>query len=413
VTDADIAEEAGDADIPPLPAAPSDLPTLRSMLASYGVGPEEIAEAERNGTLGYLAIEHLVFPDPAVYDLESLADVTGMPAHQIVQLWRSLGFPDPVGGERIFTETDADMLAQVAGLMQDGLLEPDLTLQMSRVIGSSLARVAVSMIDALGLDEAHDPEDGDFAVAAGTLMPTMPRIMDYVWRRHLQAAARRSAARESQDDVPSNHKAVGFADLVGFTALSQQVDEHVLAAVVDRFESIAYDTVVKLGGRVVKMIGDEVMFVVDEVRPAVEIAVTLAQAYSQDEELSEVRVGLAFGPVLEREADYYGPTVNLASRIVGIAFPGSVVCSDDVHAALEDDSSFSWRSLKQRRLKDIGKVSLWSVRRSGDDDRRRSASERDRRRKAERWEEGVERLSTRLERPIAADEAVENPSSDA
>ena len=129
-----------------------------------------------------------------------------------------------------------------------------------------------------------------------------------------------------------NHKAVGFADLVGFTALSQQVDEHVLAAVVDRFESIAYDTVVKLGGRVVKMIGDEVMFVVDDVRPAVEIALTLAEAYSRDEELSEVRVGLACGPTLEREADYYGPTVNLASRIVNIAFPGSVVTSDDVHA---------------------------------------------------------------------------------
>ena len=131
--------------------------------------------------------------------------------------------------------------------------------------------------------------------------------MDYVWRRHLQAAARRSSAREGQDDRHPNHKAVGFADLVGFTALSQQVDEHVLAAVVDRFESIAYDTVVKLGGRVVKMIGDEVMFVVEEVRPAVEIALTLAEAYSRDEELSEVRVGLACGPTLEREADYYGP----------------------------------------------------------------------------------------------------------
>ena len=162
MTDADSAEDSA-GDLPTLPVTPSDLPTLRSILASYGVREEEVDEAERNGTLGFLAIEHLVFPDPAVFDLEALADVTGMPAHQIVQLWRSLGFPDPVGGERIFTESDAEMLSTVASLMQDGLLDPDLTLQMSRVIGSSLSRVAVAMIDALGLDEDEDRGDDDFA----------------------------------------------------------------------------------------------------------------------------------------------------------------------------------------------------------------------------------------------------------
>ena len=194
--------------------------------------------------------------------------------------------------------------------------------------------------------------------------------------------------------------------------MSQQVDEHVLAAVVDRFETIAYDTVVQLGGRVVKMIGDEVMFVVDDIGAAVEIGLTLAETYSADEELNEVRVGLACGPTLEREADYYGPTVNLASRIVGIAFPGTVVTSDDIHEALEDDSSFTWRSLKQRRLKDIGKVSLWSVRRSGDDDGRRSAGERDRRRKAERWEQGIERLTERIGGAVRSGIPAEEPASE-
>ena len=378
--------------------APTDIESLKTLLEAYGVGRREIEQAERDNTLGYLAVEHFVFPDPAVYDLESVADVTGMPAVQIVQLWRSLGFPDPVGGERIFTETDVEMLTNVADLMREGRLEPDLALQMSRVIGSSLARVAAAMIDALGPDEGDEPLAGDFAGAASQLMPTFPKILDYVWRRHLQVAARREAAREASDGERDT-KAVGFADLVGFTALSQQVDEHILASVVDRFESIAYDTVVSLGGRVVKMIGDEVMFVVDDDRSALEIALTLSEAYSDDDQLSEVRVGLASGPVLEREADYYGPTVNLASRIVAIAFPGTVVVSDDIHAGLEADPSFSWRSLKQRRLKDIGRVSLWSVRRAGDDDGRRSARERDRRRKAERWERGIERLAESEESP--------------
>ena len=138
MTDADSAEDSA-GDLPTLPVTPDRPPDAAiDPRLLRACSQEEIDEAERNGTLGFLAIEHLVFPDPAVYDLEALADVTGMPAHQIVQLWRSLGFPDPVGGERIFTETDAEMLGNVASLMQDGLLEPDLTLQMSRVIGSSL-----------------------------------------------------------------------------------------------------------------------------------------------------------------------------------------------------------------------------------------------------------------------------------
>ncbi len=153
---------------------------------------------------------------------------------------------------------------------------------------------------------------------------------------------------------------------MGFTALSQQVSAHELAEVVSRFEGLAYDTVARLGGRVVKMIGDEVMFNVVDPRQAAEIALTLAETYRDDDELSDVRVGLAYGPVLEREGDCFGPVVNLASRIVGIAFPGTVVVSDELHAAMVDDDDFVWRSLHRRQLKDIGRVMLWTIRRSSD-----------------------------------------------
>jgi len=378
----------------PVPGLPLDaLPTIRSVLLAKGVDGREIDAAERSGALSYLVIDHFVLPEPAIHNLEELAAVTGMDSERIAQLWGSLGFPDPRGGERIFTEIDADMLHTVGGLMELGLLEPDLAIQMSRVIGSSMARVAGAMVDALGRDSDEETgDDADFSMAAGTLLPTMPRVLDYVWRRHLQAFARRRMTREAQSDGRPDHKTVGFADLVGFTALSQQIDEHQLAALVDRFEAIAYDTVVRLGGRVVKMIGDEVMFVVDDVRAAAEIALSLAELYGADEELSEVRVGLARGPTLEREADYYGPVVNRASRIVNIAFPGSVVVSDEVHELLADDPDFAWRSLKHRRLKDIGRVALWSLRWAADA-HESSARERARRRHAERQERQVERLA--------------------
>ena len=123
----------------------------------------------------------------------------------------------------------------------------------------------------------------------------MPRIIEYAWRRHMQVAARRRMVREAGSSGETQ-VTVGFADLVGFTALSQQVDAHELAAIVDRFESTAYDVVGLLGGRVVKMIGDEVMFTVDSTDIGMEIALSLAEAYHDDESLSDVRVGLACGP---------------------------------------------------------------------------------------------------------------------
>ena len=123
--------------------------------------------------------------------------------------------------------------------------------------------------------------------------------------------------------------AVGFADMVGFTMLSQHLGDEELAAVVSRFEELAHDTVVALGGRVVKMIGDEVMFVVPTATGAAQIGLSLAEAYAGDELLSDVRVALAIGPVLVQDGDFYGPVVNLASRLVGVANPGTVLVSDE------------------------------------------------------------------------------------
>lgn len=121
-----------------------------------------------------------------------------------------------------------------------------------------------------------------------------------------------------------------------------------------------------------KTIGDEVMFVVTEAVAAARIAVALAEAYGDDELLSDVRVGLASGPVLVRDGDYFGATVNLASRIVGVADPGTVLVSDAFHQRLGRAASaeFITRPLRPRELKDVGRVQLWSCRRrrSGGDD---------------------------------------------
>jgi adenylate cyclase len=218
----------------------------------------------------------------------------------------------------------------------------------------------------------------------------MTRLLEYVWRRHLQAATRRAMLHRTRapGEGISPVMAVGFADMVGFTMLSQHLRDEELAAVVARFEALAHDTVVGQGGRVVKMIGDEVMFVVPTATSAASIGLSLAEAYAGDELLSDVRVALSIGPVLVQDGDFYGPVVNLASRLVGVANPGTVLASDEFRLALLDEGEgvdgFELRALRTRNLKDIGRIQVWKLSRAG------TAHGADRRRNM-RWErlEGV------------------------
>jgi adenylate cyclase len=370
-----------------------DVGDMTELLRSAGMGDDEIERARADHHLELLAIEHLVIPEPAEHDLQGIADISGLSTDEVTRLWRSLGFPEPQPGDKLFTDVDVDMFRTIGQLLAMGWIDNELTIQMARVIGSSLSRVATALIDSIDPDEANMPpgrprSDDGFAAIAPLLLPMLLQVMDYVWRRHVQAEARARMAREHADGDP-DHRVVGFADLVGFTALSQQVDAHELAGVVDRFESIAYDTVNRLGGRVVKMIGDEVMFSVPDEASAVEIALSLSETYRDDDELSDVRVGLASGPVLQREADLYGPVVNRASRIVNIAFPGSVVVSGEIIDSVAHLETIASKSIGSRNLKDIGKVPLFLVRRASAEERPRSSRQEAERRRAERREARV------------------------
>ena len=358
--------------------------TLRELVAALGVSENEIDKADVDGTLGLLAIDHLILADQNPrFTQQEVESITGLD-RESARFWRALGFPDPGPNDRLFSDFDVEMLKLVHQLVEIGLIEHDEALQMTRVIGSSMARIASAQIDAIEnkVDEPTFVDGTEPAVLrARFLIPAMPQILEYTWKRHLQSAARRRMVRETGAAEGGYSQAVGFADLVGFTALSQQLTDHELAIIVDRFEATAYDIIGALGGRVIKMIGDEVMFAVDDVDKGLEIALSLAEAYHDDESLSDVRVGLACGPVLEREGDLFGPVVNLASRIVSIAYAGSVVVAAEVHDALADDEGVRWKSLRTRQLKDIGRVQLWAARRVGDDFEREGVRERARRRR--------------------------------
>jgi adenylate cyclase len=358
--------------------------TLHDLLEASGVPVDDIERAEADGTLGLLAIDQMILADQGPKYTRAEVEARSGLGDDAARFWRALGLTDPRSDDVVFSDVDVEILQLVDQVLQLGLIEKDVALQMARVIGSSISRIASAQIDAIESRVDEPPlEDGTepAVLRARFLLPSMPRILEYTWRRHMHVAARRRMVREAGSSGETQ-VTVGFADLVGFTALSQQIDAHELAAVVDRFEATAYDTVARLGGRVVKMIGDEVMFAVERADVGVEIALSLAEAYHDDESLSDVRVGLAIGPALEREGDLFGPTVNLASRIVSIAYAGSVVVSGEVRDALEDHDGLRWKSLRTRYLKDIGRVQLWAVRREGDEFDREGPFERARRRRS-------------------------------
>ncbi|MEJ5255618.1 MAG: adenylate/guanylate cyclase domain-containing protein [Acidimicrobiales bacterium] len=347
---------------------------LRAVLLDLGVPPAEVERAAADGTLELLALERIVSLEPPRFDLAEVAALSGVTPEEIRAYWRALGFPDPRPGEKVFTESDVEMLSAVVSFIAEGTLDPDLTLQMARVIGSAMDRIATAQVDSLEIRrEAREAHDGGSAsLPPGTarntieLLSLMPRVMELVWRRHVANAARRRMMRAAAGDGSADIIVVGFADMVGFTAKTQQLEDHELAEVVGRFESVAYDVVASHGGRVVKMIGDEVMFLHDDVREGAELALALAERFRDDPALSDVRVGLACGPVLERDGDVYGPVVNLANRIVSIAYPGSVVVSEEVYDALADQDGLHFRPLRSHYLKDIGRVPLWVLRRSAE-----------------------------------------------
>ncbi|HEV3281983.1 MAG TPA: adenylate cyclase regulatory domain-containing protein [Acidimicrobiales bacterium] len=356
---------------------------VRSLLTELGCSDDEIDRAVADDVVDLLVVDRLLVPAGRRLTQTEVAEITDLPVEAIRRLWRALGFLDVSDDDLAFTDLDIEAVELFQSMMAMGLADVDSAVQTARVVGLSMARIAeaetspgsIPVITSSG-DSITDADN--FARQAELALPAMARLLEYVWRRHLQAAVRRArlARTRGSDEGMSPVTAVGFADMVGFTVLSQHLGDEELAGVVARFEELAHETVVALGGRVIKMIGDEVMFAVQSVTSAAEIGLSLAEAYADDELLSDVRVALAVGPALLQDGDYYGPVVNLASRLVGVAHPGTVLVSDEFRTALGPEAGrFDMKAIRPRTLKDLGRVQAWKLSRAGTEpgaDRRRS-----------------------------------------
>jgi adenylate cyclase len=390
------------------------LERVRRVLLNAGATPEEIDRAVADGVLDLLTVDRLLVPATRRFTAAEVADATGLRLDLLRGFWRALGFLD-VADEPVFTDLDIRAAQLFQAMLGLGATNVDTALELARVIGSSMARIAEAEVVPGTMSLTATDDDvlaaDAFATVAGETIPAMTWLLEFVWRRHVQAATRRTMLLRTGGLVAGSSPVlvVGFADMVGFTLLSQHLSEEELAAVVRRFEQVSHDTVIGLGGRVVKMIGDEVMFVAESAPAAATVGLELVEAYAHDELLSDVRVGLAFGPVLVHDGDYFGPAVNLAHRIVTIANPGTVLMSDEFHRRLAEEGTgeLVGRPLRPRVLKGLGRVQLWKCVRAGQDPDGPSAAEQ---RRVVRWDRLADVLADIDELRDAARRLVGRPS---
>jgi adenylate cyclase len=322
------------------PAAPDaqERLALLELALAHGVTLDEIREAIAERRLHAIAAVWVVEGGTERLRLDEAAARAGVELERACQVWRALGFADPEAGERPCSERDVEVF-RVFGLLAD-TMSREVALQIARVMGSSFASVADAEVAAVrsaqeaplragggdNVDVAHD-----LVRTAEAFMPLLAPVLDTVHRHHVAAAGRRYALWAVPPTAGSTTEAVvGFADLVGFTALSSGRDAATVDDLVVEFERLVVEALAHPAARLVKLIGDEAMFVVGSASEALAIARTIVHSVAASPDLPPVRVGLAAGEVVVREGDLFGPVVNLASRLVDTAGPGQIVLDDEV-----------------------------------------------------------------------------------
>jgi adenylate cyclase len=318
------------------------------------------------------ALERLLLDGPRRYTRLQVAELAGMPPERTQRLWRALGFPDAADDDPAFTDADVQALHVLSTLIDSGFVGPDTEASIARAMGQSLSRLADWQTDMLadalarGADAGSDRDQrvvasaDDAVAAAKTLLPRLRQVQDYVWRRHLAANAERLLAATGPGD--RRELAVGFVDLVGYTSRSRGMGGQELGEMVEDFESIATEVIARHHGRVVKTVGDGVLFTAGSAVDAVEIGLLLPEAWDAAER-PPLRVGAAYGTVLTRFGDVYSPVVNLASRLTALARPGAVLVDGDLALWVRRHPAYRVRPLRRVSVRGYDHLQPWLVRR--------------------------------------------------
>lgn len=346
---------------------------LRRFLRRRAASDLEIDQAARGRYLSLLVLDRELTPGERRYTMPQLAAHGGTDVETARTIWRAVGFPSMPDDLPAFTDRDVETLRLfLASFADSWMLDWSLetALPQARVVSAAMARVAEAVTDDVArsfrnaLDAGLSDEELAEIVAERVDFASINQLIGYVFRLQMRAAVWRRLAGADLDALGTVEGGVGFVDMVGFTALSELLDEREVGELVSRFAALAHDTIVEAGGRIVKTIGDEVMFVTDTPVTAAWIGVQLTERTTSDPNLPETRAGLAFGALVPREGDYFGPVVNLASRLTGLARPGTILASSELGNAISDDERFAVRRVFTRKVRDIGRVEVFRIARA-------------------------------------------------
>lgn len=282
-------------------------------------------------------LEHILGGAPTMTVAE-LAERAGVSEEFARMFWKAMGFPSPPSGEPCYVDADADALAAVGEVVERGIIDTYTAISLLRAQSHTTDRLVLWQTEAMVEHVARSLQLDDTSARlvvldhAELMVDLLVEQVGYAWRRQLAALLSRMDAEVSQsrqaNDAPwimPLIRGIGFVDMVAYTRRSAELGTHALADLIQTFEFTARDVVTAAGARVVKTIGDAVLFVADELEVAVDVTMDLVQALAAKENMLPVRAGVVWGGVLSRSGDVFGPTVNLASRLADVAPAGTVL----------------------------------------------------------------------------------------
>ena len=345
---------------------------LLEFLVAQGVPLEMMVEADAAGDLATAVAEHLTRPAAPV-SLREIAKQSDMTLDLAQEAFQAIGLGPTDPDAARFHPDDVETF--VAFKLASEVFGKDAILQFTRQAGSGMARLAEAGAASF-MRDLQGPLAGQGArpvaiaeayVAAAAASRTVPGVLRTFYRLHWTEAQRRfRRARAGVSGFESLRLAVGFVDLVGYTPLAQQLALDELTRVIVEFEARAFDVVTSRDGRIVKLIGDEVMFTALDAVGACEIALELFETLGGDAAIKP-RGGLAVGELLTRGGDHYGPIVNLAARVADLAVPDEILVTTDVRddVAKADARGVAFDPAGRRMLKGFeDPVELYSLSRA-------------------------------------------------
>jgi adenylate cyclase len=283
------------------------------------------------------------------YTRLQVAELAGIDPAISHKLWLALGFAEVGEGEVVFTDRDVSAMRMANDLVTDGIIDEQLRTSVTRMLGQTMSRMAEwetrRLIEVIAEDPGSLTSEREIVAFITRVLPRIQELQNFVWRRHLAAHADR-ALGGAGGEMQVLPQTVGFVDMAGYTSLSRRINEAQLEVVLERFESLAAEVIARHHGRIIKSLGDEVLFVADDPGDAAEIALTMIELAAADEALPGLHAGLALGDVLWRFGDVYGSVVNIASRLTSVARAGTVLTDLHLAAKLRGDDRFVLRRVR-------------------------------------------------------------------